>query len=119
MEVSGTIKLIKEKVEFDSGFVKRAFVLTTDDKYPQDLEIEFMKEKVSELDKFSEGDAVEVAINLRGREYQGKYYTNITGWKISLLKSANERTKDVEAQTETRKNLELETKPELSDDLPF
>lgn len=119
MEVSGTIKLIKEKVEFDSGFVKRAFVLTTDDKYPQDLEIEFMKEKVSELDKFSEGDAVEVAINLRGREYQGKYYTNITGWKISLLKSANERTKDVESQEPIEKAFEPATKTQVEDDLPF
>jgi len=119
MEVSGTIKLIREKVEFDSGFVKRAFVLTTDDKYPQDLEIEFMKEKVSELDKFSEGDAVEVAINLRGREYQGKYYTNITGWKISLLKSANERTKDVESQEPIEKAFEPVTKTQVEDDLPF
>ena len=35
------------------------------------------------LDAFNEGDAVSVGINLRGSEYNGKYYLNAQGWKIN------------------------------------
>ena len=31
--------------------------------------------------RFNEGDSVEVSVNVESREYNGKYYTNITGWK--------------------------------------
>jgi len=83
MQLQGVIKLIQETQTFDSGFMKRQMVLTTDEKFPQDLAIEFVKDKTSILDMFTAGDVVDVAINLRGNEYNGKYYVNLQGWKIN------------------------------------
>ena len=83
MNIKGKIKVIGETQTFDSGFSKRQLVLTTLEQYPQDLAIEFVKDKTAVLDIFTAGDTVEVAINLRGNEYNGKYYVNLQGWKIN------------------------------------
>jgi hypothetical protein len=83
MEVQGKIKLVEEAQTFSSGFVKQEFVITTDEKYPQDIKLEFVKDKVDQLKKVKRGDNVTVHFNLRGNEYQGKYYVNLQAWKLS------------------------------------
>lgn len=88
MTISGTIKLIMDKVTFDSGFEKREMVVTTKETYPQDIKIEFVKDKTALLDNLGIGQEVEVSINIRGNEYNGKYFVNIQGWKIAEVASA-------------------------------
>ena len=82
MELQGTIKLINDTQTFDSGFQKREFVVTTQEQYPQDIKFEFTKDKCGLLDKYPVGTSVNVAFNLRGNEYNGKYYVNLQAWKI-------------------------------------
>jgi hypothetical protein len=82
-EASGKIKLISETQTFPSGFSKREFVVTTaDGKYPQDLKFEVVKDKCSVLDGFKEGSDVKVSFDIRGNEYNGKYYVNLSCWKL-------------------------------------
>ena len=85
MIVKGRIKLINETQTFDSGFSKREFVVTTQEQYPQDIKMELVKDKCSVLDTYKVDDLVEASINLRGNEYQGKYYVNIQAWKIDKV----------------------------------
>lgn len=82
-EAEGTIKLISDTQTFPSGFSKREFVVTTQhDKYPQDLKFEVVKDKCSLLDDYSEGQDVQVNFDIRGNEYNGKYYVNLSCWKL-------------------------------------
>lgn len=82
-ELKGKIKLISDTQTFGSGFTKREFVITTpDDKYPQDIKFEVVKDKCSILDQFSSGQEVTVNFDVRGNEYNGKYYVNLSCWKI-------------------------------------
>lgn len=82
-ELSGTVKDIFEEQTFGSGFNKREFVVTTDaDKYPQDIKFECVKDKVELVNKLKKGDKVKVGFDLRGREWQGKYFVNLNAWKI-------------------------------------
>jgi len=82
-ELAGTVKLIEPMQTFDSGFTKREFVVTTaDDKYPQDIKFECLKDKCSLLDEIKAGDAVEVHFDLRGNAYKDKYYVNLVAWRI-------------------------------------
>lgn len=82
-EISGKIKLIEEIQSFSSGFTKREFVVTTgDSKYPQDLKFEVVKDKCSLLDSFAAGQDVNVNFDIRGNEYNGRYYVNLSCWKI-------------------------------------
>lgn len=82
MEIVGKIKVIMETQTFESGFQKREVVVTTEETYPQDIKLEFVKDKCLLLDMYQEGQSVTVGFNLRGNEYNGKYYVNLQAWKI-------------------------------------
>ena len=82
-ETSGKLKWIGEVQSFPSGFTKREFVVTTAaDKYPQDLKFEMVKDKCAALDPFALGQDVDVSFDIRGNEYNGKYFVNLSCWKI-------------------------------------
>ena len=82
-ELTGKIKLIQEEQTFASGFNKREMVVTVDDgRYPQDINLEFVKDKISLLDGLEPGQEVTVSFDIRGREYNGRYYNNLQGWKV-------------------------------------
>ena len=96
--VKGTIKVIGETQSFGTGdFTKREVVVTTDEQYPQMINIEFVKDKCELLDLFNIGDQVEVEVNLRGREWinpegVAKYFNSIQGWRITKI--SGEQTKE-------------------------
>jgi|SRR5688572_8317868 len=82
-ELEGTIKVIMDVQTFGSGFTKREFVLTTDsEKYPQDIKMEFVKDKTSLLDGYKAGQRVKVGFDLRGSEHNGRHYVNVLAWRI-------------------------------------
>ena len=88
-EASGTIKLINDTQTFPSGFTKREFVVTTaHDKYPQDLKFEVVKDRCAMLDGFEAGQEVQVNFDIRGNEYNGKYFVNLSCWKIQAAEGA-------------------------------
>jgi len=83
-EATGTIKVIFDEQSFPSGFTKREFVVTTQhERYPQDLKFELVKEKCALIDSFKVGQPVSVNFDIRGNEYNGKYFVNLSAWKIA------------------------------------
>jgi len=89
LELTGTIKLIAEKEVFKNDFQKVEFVLTTnDEKYAQDIKFEVIQDNVDKFIRHNQvGDIVTVSFNVRGNEYQNKYYVNLIAWKIDKLTS--------------------------------
>jgi len=88
-DLTGKVKLVQEPQTFASGFTKREVVLIVEDgKYPQEINLEFLQDKVSLLDNLSEGQELKVFFDIRGREYNGKYFNNLVGWKIESDSSA-------------------------------
>ncbi len=82
-ELTGTIKLIQDPKTFDSGFTKREMVVTVDEgRYPQEINLEFVQDKVALLDNLQPGQEVTVSFDIRGREYNGRYFNNLQGWKV-------------------------------------
>lgn len=100
MEVKGKIKVIGEVQNFDSGFTKRQVVVSTTEQYSQDIAIDFVKDKCSVLDAYKVGQDVTVSINLRGSEYNGKYYVNLQGWRIESGSTTQPTASVVNPQTE-------------------
>jgi YbbR domain-containing protein len=66
-----------------NGFTKRQIVIATDEQYVQHVPIDFVKDKCSILDNYKVGQSVTVDVNVRGNEYNGKYYVSLQGWKIN------------------------------------
>lgn len=90
-ELTGVIKLIQETRKFDSGFTKREMVVTVEDgKYPQEINLEFVQDKVSLLDNLQTGQQVTVSFDIRGREYNGRYFNNLQGWRVESADGAQQ-----------------------------
>ena len=71
-DLTGKIKLIQDAQTFSSGFTKREMVVTVEDgKFPQDINLEFLQDKVALLDTVAVGQEVKVSFDIRGREYEG------------------------------------------------
>lgn len=85
-EITGTVKVIFDEQTFASGFNKREIVVTdSSDKYPQDIKLEFVKGQVAQLNGIIVGDQVTITYDVRGNEYNGKYYVNLVGWRLNRL----------------------------------
>lgn len=87
-ELKGRIKRIMDEQRFDSGFFKQEFVVTTEEQYPQDIKLELVKDKVEQLKSFKEGDSVVARFDLRGSEWQGKFFVNLVAWKVEAAGAA-------------------------------
>lgn len=46
------------------------------------------QDKVNDLARYHEGDAVKVSFNLSSREFNGRYYNDIRVWKIEIAGAA-------------------------------
>jgi hypothetical protein len=101
--IKGAIKLINPIKVISDKFSVREFVVTTPDaKYPQDILFQTVNDKMAVLESLGVGQQVEVSYNVRGREFNGKYYNTLDAWKIEVTGS------------------KPSTQPiELDDDLPF
>jgi single-strand DNA-binding protein len=83
-ELTGKIKLIQDEQTFGSGFKKREMVVVVEDgKYPQEINLEFVQDKISLLESLAPGQDVTVTFDIRGREYNGRYFNNLQGWKVT------------------------------------
>jgi len=113
MEVTGKVHLIGQtETVGNNGFTKRQIVIATDEQYVQHIPIDFVKDKTSLLDNYKVGDSVKVSINVRGSEYQGKYYVNLQGWRIEKL----ENQKPIDGGSDFNSFVPANKEP---DDLPF
>jgi len=120
MELAGKVKLLFDTQEFASGFRKREFVITTQEQYPQDVKFEAIKERIDMIDQLKTGDEVTVHFNIRGNEYQGKYFVNLQAWRIEKGASAPSSSPSSMSSSAPLPN----TAPPLpdagdEDDLPF
>ena len=84
LKLEGKIQKIGQEEQIKT-LTKKSMLLTTNDKYPQTVQLDFINDKVKELSKFNDGDNVSVSFNVRSNEYKGKYYTNLQGWKIAEM----------------------------------
>ena len=82
-EMEGTVKVINEVQTFASGFSKREFVIEVEDgKFPQMVKFECLKEKTTLIDDYAVGENVKVHFDIRGNEYNGRYFVNLNAWKL-------------------------------------
>lgn len=80
--VKGTVKSVGEVETFGSGFQKCTVVFEEQDgQYTNEIAIDFVKDKAFKASKMAEGETFEVHCNVRSNERNGKWYTNVSGWK--------------------------------------
>ena len=83
LTMKGAIKLINPVKIISDKFSVREFVITTPDaKYPQEVIFQTVNDKMDIIAPYGQGQEVTVSFNVRGREYNGKYYNTLDAWKV-------------------------------------
>lgn len=88
LKISGVILKVEDAVQVTEKMSKRNLVLTVGDKYPETVAVEFVNDKADLLDGLAAGQDVVAYFNVRGREYNGRYYTNLSGWRVEAAGAA-------------------------------
>jgi hypothetical protein len=82
-EVEGKLHRLFSTEQKSASFQTREFVLEIPDgNYPQLVKFQAVQERCALLDSFREGERIKVSFDLRGREWNGKYLTNLNAWRI-------------------------------------
>ena len=109
-----------------SSFQAREFVLESiDSTYTQYIKFQLTQDRCSIIDPINEGDQLKVYFDLRGREWNEKYFTNLNAWKVEAnqVAAAAPAPTDFSNEpfpTEPVNNTGAEkAKAEDFDDLPF
>ena len=82
-EITGCISKIKPIQTFNSGFQKQTLVLNDkDEKYPQEIAIDFSRDNVKKLERYQPGDHVTVTFAIQGREWNDRHFVDLKGLRI-------------------------------------
>lgn len=94
LQVQGKLHVSYPTEQRTATFSAREFILEIQDgNYPQYIKFQLTQDRCGLIDAHKVGDTVTVFFDLRGRELNGKYFTNLVAWKIV----------DGNGQQETRK----------------
>ena len=89
-EIEGVLHKKYDVESKTNSFQTREFVITTEGTYPQFVKFQLTQDKCSILDQYEEGEKLKVFFDLRGREWQGKYFTNLNAWKMEKVAISSE-----------------------------
>lgn len=120
-ELTGTLKVLEDIKTFASGFTKREFVIEVPDgKYPQMVKFECVRDKTEMLNNYSIGDQLKVTFDVRGNEYNGRYYVNLNAWKIEGEGGGNGGRQAPADPPASSFDSSFDSEPDPSDDdIPF
>lgn len=90
LAIEGTILKVFDTVQISEKFSKRELIIETDDRYPQTVKIDFVQNLTTLLDDKKEGQKVKVYFNVRGRQWQDKYFVALHGWRMEVLEDVGE-----------------------------
>lgn len=84
MEVIGKIILALPEMSGTSrngnAWKKREYVLETQETYPRKIHFDFFGERADQF-PLNVGDTIKLSFDIESREYNGRWYTSIRGWK--------------------------------------
>ncbi len=122
MEIQGkVIKILDEQngTGRNGAWRKREYVIETGDQYPRKLCFNLWGDKIDQY-PVHVNDSIKLFFDVESREYNGRWYTDVKGWKIeNLTSSSNDAGQDVEFQSEMASSGNDAPPPLTEDDLPF
>lgn len=85
-EVIGKLHKKFETENKTGSFQAREFVIEIDSgNYAQMIKFQLVQDRCSLIDDFQEGQPIKVHFDLRGREWSGKYFTNLNAWRLEKV----------------------------------
>ena len=121
-EVEGKLHKKFDTENKTDTFQAREFVIEVESgNYPQFVKFQLTQDRCALVDNHNEGEVIKVHFDLRGREWNGKYFTNLNAWRIE--KTATQQAPVNEAPKEELTFPSASDEPsadfDTNDDLPF
>jgi len=124
-ETEGTVHKIFETESKSETFKTREFVIRHEGQYPQFIKFQLTQDRCDIINGVNEGEKLKVYFDLRGREWNEKYFTNLNAWKVE--KVAQEQVAAPAAPGDSFQTMEEppqmansnQTQADDFDDLPF
>jgi hypothetical protein len=88
-EIEGTLHKKYDTESKTETFQAREFVIKTEGTYPQFVKFQLTQDRCSIIDSYEEGKQIKVYFDLRGREWNDKYFTNLNAWKVEQPQAAS------------------------------
>ena len=88
MDLNGTVIQILPEQRFNGKngeVVKNFFILETKEQYPQKIKFEVFGEDKWKAMGVAVGQDVSVQFDIKGAEWQGKYFVNLQAWKVTTI----------------------------------
>ena len=112
--IKGTIKTIGEVNVVSDKFKKVEFSILTSDQYPKVVAFQITNDKIDNFLKYNKvGQSVEVKFNAESKEYNGRFFTNLTAWRVQNL-ATNAQAQNTAPALPTQNEVAVE-----EDSLPF
>lgn len=119
-EVTGKLHKVFPTETKTSNFQARDFVIEiTNGNYPQMIKFQLVQDRCSIMDDYTEGEEIKVYFDLRGREWNGKYFTNLNAWRIDKMEGNDAQPAVTQSQEDSFPSASDEPPMEADDDLPF
>lgn len=92
MEIKGKVILALPEQSGESktsgkAWKKREYVLETQDSFPKKVHFDFFGDRADQY-ILTPGDEITLSFDIESREYNGRWYTSIRGWKAEKVGSA-------------------------------
>ena len=87
-EIEGQAHKIFDTENKTDTFQAREFVIETEGQYPQYIKFQLTQDRCGLMDNHKEGDMIKVYFDLRGREWNEKYFTNLNAWRVEAAAAA-------------------------------
>ena len=102
-------------------FQAREFVILVESgNYPQYIKFQLTQDRCSIVDSVEQGEEINVHFDLRGREWNEKYFTNLNAWRIEKsTQAAATPPPPAEEGDNAFPSATDEPAAEPEDDLPF
>ena len=85
-EVEGKLHKKFETQSKTETFQAREFVIEINSgNYPQFIKFQLTQDRCAIIDNFNEGEQIKVHFDLRGREWNDKYFTNLNAWRVEKM----------------------------------
>lgn len=128
-EIEGKLHKKFDTENKSATFQAREFVIQTDGQYPQYIKFQLTQDKCAIMDNHTEGNMIKVYFDLRGREWNEKFFTNLNAWKVDAAQNVAQATPPPAAapmsdfsginENYADTGSTQESKSEDFDDLPF
>lgn len=119
-EIEGKLLRKYDTENKTASFQAREFVIEIQDgNYPQFIKFQLTQDRCALLDKHEEGQEIKVHFDLRGREWQGRYFTNLNAWRLEAVSATESAPPPVDAGVGDFPTAGDEPPATPNDDLPF